>query len=158
MITERIEDYLEALNFIIKNKGYAKVKDISSYFNIAPSSVTEMFQKLEKKGYINYEKYGGATLTKKGETIAINTRKKHKTICKFLKIFDVPDHIANEDACRIEHVVHKKTMLRLTQFVEFIEQYETKPKWLDHFTQYYTDGSLPLCDRILKTDSKNKEF
>ena len=148
MATERTEDYLEALYFIIKEKGYAKVKDIANYFNISPSSVTEMFQKLEKQEYINYEKYGGATLTKKGEQIAVNTSKKHTTIYNFLKIFDVPDTIANEDACRIEHVVHKKTMLRLTQFVSFIEHYEQQPRWLDHFKQYYMNGTLPKCERI----------
>jgi len=148
MTTDRIEDYLEALNFIIKKKGYAKVKDIASYFDISPSSVTEMFQKLEKQGFVNYEKYGGATLTKEGEKIAINTRKKHDTIYQFLRIFDVPSDAANEDACRIEHVVHKKTMLRLTQFVSFINKYEKKPKWLEHFQQYYTTGSMPDCERI----------
>ena len=150
MTTERSEDYLEAMSFIIKDKGYVKVKDIASYFNISPSSVTEMFQKLEKQGYINYEKYGGATLTKSGDVIAVNTRKKHTTIYKFLKIIDVPDTIANEDACRIEHVVHKKTMLRLTQFVSFVEKYEQKPRWLDHFQQFYTTGALPECERIAK--------
>jgi DtxR family Mn-dependent transcriptional regulator len=148
MVTERIEDYLEALNFFIKKKGYAKVKDISTYFEISPSSVTEMFQKLEKLGYINYEKYGGVTLTKNGEDIAINTRKKHDTLYKFLQIFDIPDDIANEDACHIEHVVHKKTMLRLTQFVEFINSYEKKPRWLEHFQLYYKTGTMPRCDRI----------
>ena len=148
MVTERIEDYLEALYFIIKKKGYAKVKDISTYFGISPSSVTEMFQKLEKQGYINYEKYGGATLTKNGEEIAINTRRKHDTLFKFLQIFDIPDDIANEDACHIEHVVHKKTMLRLTKFVEFINNYDNKPRWMEHFQQYYTTGTMPKCDRI----------
>lgn len=148
MVTERTEDYLEALYFIIKKKGYAKVKDISTYFEISPSSVTEMFQKLERQGYINYEKYGGATLTKDGENIAKTTQKKHDTLLNFLKIFDIPEDIANEDACHIEHVVHKKTMLRLTQFVEFIDKYETKPRWLEHFQQYYTTGSMPECDRI----------
>ena len=150
MITDRIEDYLEALNFIIKKKGYAKVKDIASYFDISPSSVTEMFQKLEKQGFVNYEKYGGATLTREGEKIAVNTRKKHDTIYRFLRIFDVPNDVANEDACRIEHVVHKKTMLRLTQFVSFINKYDKKPRWLEHFQQYYTTGSLPECERIEK--------
>jgi DtxR family Mn-dependent transcriptional regulator len=148
MTTDRVEDYLEALNYFIEEKGYAKVKDISRYFDIAPSSVTEMFQKLAKKGYINYEKYGGATLTKEGKTIAIKTRTKHNTIYQFLKVLDIPDNIANEDACRIEHVVHKKTMLRLTQFVNFIKRFDEKPKWLEHFEQYYKTGSFPKCERI----------
>jgi DtxR family Mn-dependent transcriptional regulator len=147
MPTERIEDYLEALNFIIKKKGYAKVKDISEYFNISPSSVTEMFQKLESLGYINYEKYGGATLTKKGEEIAITTRKKHDILNKFLQIFDIPEEIANEDACHIEHVVHKKTMLRLTQFVEFINKFEKNPQLIEQFKEYYSTGTIPESGR-----------
>ena len=86
MATERTEDYLEVLDVIISEKGYAQVKDVSKILGVGPSSVTEMFQRLGETGYINYEKYSGVTLTSKGKIIAKKTRKKHETLKNFLLI------------------------------------------------------------------------
>ena len=74
MTTERDEDYLKAIASIAEDKGYAKVKDVAKELELGPSTVTGMFKKLDKEGYINYEKYGGVTLTEKGIEVAEKTR------------------------------------------------------------------------------------
>jgi DtxR family Mn-dependent transcriptional regulator len=145
MATERNEDYLEVLDDIISEKGYAKVKDVSKILGVGPSSVTEMFQKLSETGYINYKKYSGVTLTAKGKKIAKKTRKKHDTLINFLLIIGVDKEIANEDACRIEHVVNSETMNRLTKFVDFVQHFNEGPKWLDHFKHFYETGEYVEC-------------
>jgi len=145
MATERTEDYLEVLDAIIIEKGYAQVKDVSKILGVGPSSVTEMFQKLSEAGYINYEKYGGATLTTKGKTIAKKTRKKHNTLKEFLLILGVNEKIADADACRIEHIVNPETMDRLTKFVEFVQRFKEGPRWLDHFKYFYETGEYVEC-------------
>jgi len=145
MTTERTEDYLEALDIIIEKKGYAQVKDVTKFLSVGASSVTEMFQKLGEAGYINYEKYSGVTLTSKGKNIAKKTRRKHDTLKKFLLIIGVDEKIANEDACKIEHIVNPKTMDRLTKFVEFVKRFEDSPKWLDHFKHFYETGEYIEC-------------
>lgn len=150
MPTERTEDYLEALIHIIEEKGFAKVKDVSEYLTISPSSVTEMFQKLKKTGFINYEKYRGVTLTKKGLDVAKRTKKRHETLREFLCILGVPESIANEDACRIEHVIHPETMQRLTKFVSFVQDFKGRSHWLNHFNHYYTAGKHFKCKTIEK--------
>ena len=111
MPTERIEDYLEAIQLITTKKGYARGKDVAELLGISPSSVTEMFQKLSKKGYINYEKYSGVTLTDKGRRIAIKTQRIHDTLERFLLILGLDENIAKEDACRIEHVLNPETLI-----------------------------------------------
>jgi DtxR family Mn-dependent transcriptional regulator len=63
MTTSREEDYLEAILHIVDKKGYAKVGDISRHLHCSAATVTEMFGRLSEKGYVNYEKYGGVTLT-----------------------------------------------------------------------------------------------
>jgi DtxR family transcriptional regulator, Mn-dependent transcriptional regulator len=150
MPTERTEDYLEALVFIIEENGFAKVKDVAEYLSISPPSVTEMFQKLKENGFINYQKYRGVTLTKKGLDIAMKTKKKHETLREFLCILGVPESIANEDACRIEHVINPETMKRLTKFVSFVQDFEEKPRWLNHFRHYYSTGKHFECKRFEK--------
>jgi DtxR family transcriptional regulator, manganese transport regulator len=129
MTTERIEEYLEVLDEIIELKGYAKVKDIAANLSISPPSVTEMLQKLDEKGFINYEKYSGVTLTNKGKELASKLRKKHKTLKQFFEFIGVPQDIADEDACRIEHVINKITLNQLSRFLLFMQQSKIQEVW-----------------------------
>jgi DtxR family Mn-dependent transcriptional regulator len=144
-VTERTEDYLEAIDTIMEKKGYARVKDVSDVLGVALPSVTEMFQKLSEAGYINYEKYSGVTLTEGGKRIAKITREKHRILKEFLLILGVDEIVADADACRIEHVVNPETLDRLTKFVEFVHAKEEGPLWLDHFIYYYKTGEYIDC-------------
>lgn len=150
-VTERTEDYLEAIDTVVERKGYARVKDVSDMLGVALSSVTEMFQKLSDAGYINYEKYSGVTLTEPGREIAKKTKERHNILKEFLSILGVDDTVADDDACRIEHVVHPETVDRLTIFVEFVRQKEEGPLWLDHFKYFFETGEYIECspeDRV----------
>jgi DtxR family Mn-dependent transcriptional regulator len=142
MTTERTEDYLKAIEKIIEKKGYAQVKDISRELDLSSPSVTGMFQKLTKMGYINYEKYGGVTLTAEGEKIAKKTMEKHSTIRDFLLIIGLEEEIANHDACRIEHILTSQTFDRFTKFVEYMNSSEELSLCLDHFKYFYDTGEL----------------
>lgn len=144
-VSGRTEDYLEAIHTVVEKKGYARVKDISDILEVALPSVTEMFQKLSDAGYINYEKYSGVTLTETGREIAKKTKEKHRILKEFLLILGVDDGVADSDACRIEHVVDPETLDRLTKFVEFVNQREEGPRWLDHFKYFYETGEYIEC-------------
>ncbi|RLF40645.1 MAG: metal-dependent transcriptional regulator [Thermoplasmata archaeon] len=148
MTTERIEDYLEVIQLIVDKKGYARGKDVAQLLGISPASVTEMFQKLSKNGYINYEKYSGVTLTERGKKIAVKTQRTHDTLERFLKILGLDEDIAREDACRIEHVLNPETIERLKKFVEFVQHLEETPIWLNRFKHYYETGEYLKCDKL----------
>ncbi|MCI0482096.1 MAG: metal-dependent transcriptional regulator [Candidatus Dadabacteria bacterium] len=145
MATKRTEDYLEAINTVVRRKGYAKVSDISKILAVGPPSVTEMFKKLSDEGYVNYERYSGVTLTPKGRKIAEETRTKHNTIKEFLLILGIEEAIADEDACKIEHTVNPETMSRLTNFVSFVKKKDDNPRWLDHFRYFHETGRYVEC-------------
>lgn len=50
-----MEDYLEVIYELIKQKGYATPVDISEYLSVSSPSVTKMVQRLYEQGYLNYE-------------------------------------------------------------------------------------------------------
>jgi len=112
-----IEDYIELIYDLQKEKKRVHTNDIASAFDITPASVTEIFQKLSEKGYIDYEKYNGAILTKKGEKLAIKTLNRHNQLKEFLIILGVDDKTAEIDACEMEHILHKSTMEAIIKFV-----------------------------------------
>jgi Mn-dependent DtxR family transcriptional regulator len=117
-----VEDYVELLYNLQKDKKVVHTNDIAYELDIKPSSVTEIFQKLNKEGYLNYEKYSGVTLTEKGKKIALDTKKKHNKITEFLIILGVDEKIAENDACEMEHILHPKTMEKIIKFVEDVKR------------------------------------
>ena len=143
MSSQSVEDYLEAIYRIIEKKGYARTTDLAKVLNLSPSSVTGMFKKLSEEGYVNYEKYGGITLTEKGRVLAHKVDGRHKTLSMLLTVLGVPEDIADDDACRIEHNVSKKTMSVLKNLLEFMQHCKLHPEWMKHFEHYSKKGTCP---------------
>ena len=150
MRKKTIEDYVEEIYNLQNEKGRVKTNDIALALDITPASVTEIFQKLSNEGYIHYKKYNGVNLTKKGELIAVETLKRHDTLKKFLMILGITEETANEDACRIEHVVNKETMNRLKKFVDFVTNLNDVTDWFDRFKYFYETGEIIKKNKKIK--------
>jgi DtxR family Mn-dependent transcriptional regulator len=94
---------------------------------------------------VKYEKYRGVTLTKKGRKLAEDTREKHDMLTELLTLLGLDDVTAEEDACKIEHILSKETSNRLSKFVEFINHPKGTPRWLEHFDYFYRTGRYVDC-------------
>ena len=145
MRKKTIEDYVEILYELQKDKKLVHTNDIANALNIRPSSVTEIFIKLSNEGYLNYKKYSGVNLTKKGEKLALNTKKKHNTLKEFLIILGVDKEIAESDACEMEHILHPSTMETIIKFVEVVQQCGITPYWLRRLKKFINTGKLSKC-------------
>jgi len=124
---------LEIISELVELKGYATTLDISRYMNVSPPSVTKMLQKLDEKGYLEYEKYHGINLTEKGEQIANTIRQKHGLLLDFFEILGVGIDIANQDIEGIEHHLNPKTIRQLRKFITFLK---SNPKIIDEFCRF----------------------
>ncbi|MEC7712007.1 MAG: iron dependent repressor, metal binding and dimerization domain protein [Thermoproteota archaeon] len=129
----RREDYLEIISELVGLKGYATTLDISRYMNVSPPSVTKMLQKLDKDGYLEYEKYHGINLTSKGNQVAETIRQKHSTLLEIFEILGIKKDIANQDVEGMEHYLNPKTIKRLRKFLVFLK---SNPKIIDEFNEF----------------------
>jgi|SRR4051794_3242510 Mn-dependent DtxR family transcriptional regulator len=116
-----MEDYLEVIYELIRQKGYATAVDISESLNVSSPSVTKMLQRLDENKYLRYEKYRGINLTHEGIVVAENIRQKHGLLAEFLKMIGVDENIANLDAEGIEHHIHPETLKKLEVFVNNVK-------------------------------------
>jgi len=109
---ERVEEYLETILDIQKEGKVAKTKEIADRLNIKPSSVTEMLNKLSEMGYIEYQPYKGATLTKKGYIVAARIKRNYQIFTKFFKEFlEIEDEEkVHELSCTLEHIVDNEVI------------------------------------------------
>ena len=102
-IHESAEDYLEQILMLLEKKGHARSIDIANERNVSKPSVSIAMKKLRENGYITMSSDGMISLTDKGYAIARRIYDRHQALTKYLVQLGVPEEIAREDACKIEH-------------------------------------------------------
>ena len=84
MNSQSEEDYLKAIYHLEMDYDSISTNSVADYLDMKPSSVTDMLKKLADKKYINYQKYKGSSLTRKGNLIALSIIRKHRLWETFL--------------------------------------------------------------------------
>lgn len=105
-----MDDYLEQIFHLIEDKGYARPIEISQNLGISQASVTNMLKRLDDEGLVKHIKYRGTTLTEKGHTIATEIIRRHETLTRFLRLFEVDEETIYKDVEGMEHHVSKHTL------------------------------------------------
>lgn len=102
-----------------ESAGKVRITDLAKRLGIAKASATQAMGSLANLKLIRQERYGPIELTRLGREYAVNIRKRHRTIRKFLvDVLGVPSRVADKDACLMEHVISPVTMNRLVEFLE----------------------------------------
>lgn len=102
-IRESAEDYLEQILMLLENKGHARSVEIAAGLNVTKPSVSVAMKKLRENHYITMSEDGLISLTDKGYAIARKIYDRHQALTKYLVQLGVPEEIAREDACKVEH-------------------------------------------------------
>lgn len=105
---ESAEDYLERILMLTQKNGKVKSIDIAEDMHYSKASVSIAMKKLKEKNYITINK-GLILLTDEGYKIASEMFERHKIISSLLIQLGVPESIALEDACKIEHNLSKES-------------------------------------------------
>jgi len=119
--SQTAEDYLERIQALIEEKGYARVVDIANSLEVKQASVTSMVQKLGELGYLNYEKYRGLVLTEKGRAVATGIQRRHETLARFFSLFGLDVQTQQRDIEGIEHHLSPATVEILADLAAFFE-------------------------------------
>ena len=120
--TPSMEDYLEAIGNLGGERKVVRVNQIGQALKVKMPSVTSALKKLSDEGLVQHEKYGYVELTPKGNEIAKETIRRHKILSRFFtQALGVDYKTAEEDACKIEHVISLASLERLVKFLEFME-------------------------------------
>ncbi len=121
-LSAALENYLEATLVLIREGKVARVRDIASYVGLSQSSVTAALKNLAKRELVNYDPYQYVTLTEEGERLAQDVLHRHEVLTDFLAtILGVDPKHAETNACRMEHVIDKDVMTRLSEFAQFVQ-------------------------------------
>ncbi len=112
------EDYLETILILTSNNSYVRSIDIATEMGFSKASVSRAVGILKADGLITIENDGQIKLTEDGLKKANSVYDKHKLIKSFLvDLLGVTEKVAEEDACKIEHVISDETCIKLKNFV-----------------------------------------
>ena len=131
MPTPSMEDYLEEIYLLIESKGYARVSDIAEAMSVNPSSVTKMVQRLDKEGYLVYQKYKTLILTTKGSNMGKRLVDLHELLERFLRIIGVNEENIYKDVEGIEHHMSKSSISKIENLVQYFEEDPARLKELN---------------------------
>lgn len=121
--TRREEEYLEALYLLWKREGVIRVKGLAEILNVKPPSIVEYLDRLARKGLVKYVRHEMITLTEEGVKVAESIYRRHEALKEFLTTFlKLPDDIAEDDACNIEHELHDLTINRILKLMCYLKE------------------------------------
>ncbi|MEZ5066512.1 MAG: metal-dependent transcriptional regulator [bacterium] len=122
-VSHSMAHYLQAVAGLKKDKGYARVGDIAERLGVSKSGVTSMLRSLQARGLVDHERYGCVELTDEGRTLATRTESNRHLLTLFFRdVLGVPEAIASEDACMIEHLVSPEAMSRLLRLTMLLAE------------------------------------
>jgi len=121
--TAAIEDYLERILELIDTKGYARVVDIAALLGISQASVTNMVQRMDAEGLIQYEKYRGLILTSSGRSVAQQIALRHGLLSEFLSLLGVDDATIQHDVEGMEHHISPKTLEAISRLTDYLRRH-----------------------------------
>ncbi len=117
-INESAENYLETILILSKKLPVVRAVDIANELDFKKSSVSIAMKNLREKEHITVTDAGYIYLTDAGREIAEMIYERHEMISKGLMALGVPQEIATEDACRIEHVISKESFEAVKKYIQ----------------------------------------
>ena len=118
IINESAENYLETILVLSKKLPVVRSVDISNELGFKKSSVSIAMKNLREKGHNTVTDAGYIYLTESGKQIADMIYERHELLSSWLVRLGVPEEIATEDACRIEHVISKESFAAIKNHVK----------------------------------------
>ncbi len=150
-LSSAMEDYLEAIYHLEKEKRIARVRDIAKRLDVKMSSVSSALKSLSSRGLITYDPHQYITLTDRGLETAQEIVRRHEIIRSFLiRVLNVEEPVAEDNACRLEHHLDPAVTDRLVHFLEFIEMCPLdQTRWQEDMAEACDD-----CLACLQTATK----
>lgn len=123
-IKDSVENYLETILVLSRRNGMVRAVDIAAYWDISKPSVSNAMKNLREQGYISVEEDGNIILTETGNALALEVFEKHLKIRDFLIYIGVNPETAEEDACKMEHVISEESFMKFKDYCQWISENE----------------------------------
>ena len=126
VLQESGEMYLETILILLQKSQFVRAIDVGEYMGYSKPSVSRAMGLLRSGGYVEVNPDGYISLTASGRAVAEKIYERHTLLAKYLMMLGVDEKTANEDACRIEHIISDTSFDALKRHMKD-GQKETEP-------------------------------
>ena len=112
------EDYLEAVLILQKKQGMVRSIDLARHMGFSKPSISHAVGVLRDGGFLTMDEDGFLHLTDIGWEVAEKIYERHLFFTEQLVFMGVDRNIAEQDACRIEHVISDESFQKLKETLE----------------------------------------
>ena len=112
------EDYLEAVLILQKKQDMVRSIDLARHMGFSKPSISHAVGVLKNGGFLTVDDDGFLHLTVIGREIAEKIYERHLFFTEQLVFMGVDRNIAEQDACRIEHVISDESFQKLKETLE----------------------------------------
>ena len=116
-VSESKENYLETILILYNRNGEVRSVDVAAELEFSKPSVSVAMKNLREDNCIKVDDNGYITLTKRGREIAERVYERHLLFTDWLVSLGVPEDIAAEDACRIEHDISAESFEAIKKYI-----------------------------------------
>ena len=116
-LQESGEMYLETILVLSRESSYVRAIDVGEYMGYSKPSVSIAMKKLRQENHITVTDAGFIYLTDSGKEIANMIYERHEFISKWLIELGVPEEIATDDACQMEHLISRESFNAIKEYV-----------------------------------------
>ncbi len=109
--------YLETIYVLSQKNSVVRSIDVADCMGYSKPSVSRAVSILKKSGYVLMNEDSSLSLTESGLKTAQKIYERHSVLTEFLKSLGVDEETADEDACKMEHVISDTTLGAIKKFV-----------------------------------------
>ena len=103
------EDYLETILVLQKKRGMVRSVDVARHMEVSKPSVCHAVATLRDGGFLRMDEDGFLHLTDIGQEVAKKIYERHQFFTEQLIAAGVDRETAEQDACRMEHVISQES-------------------------------------------------
>lgn len=117
MISVNKEKYLIEIYTNLNDEGYTRVSQLAKSLQVSVSSVSKMVKKLNDEEYIEFQRYGMISITKKGRVVCERLLKKRLVLERFLQYIGVDEENVEEEVKAIESTISTDVVQQIDHFL-----------------------------------------
>lgn len=112
------EMYLETILVLSKQKSNVRAIDVAENLGYTKPSISRALSKLKQEDYITVDEKGYISFKEKGRRIAEKIYERHELLSELLTDIGVDKQTAQNDACKIEHVISDTTFNAIKEHIK----------------------------------------
>lgn len=116
------EMYLETIYILYQKNKDVRSIDVAEYMGFSKPSVSRGVSILKRDGYLTVDANGYLELTDSGMDLAKKIYERHTILTKMLTMLGVGKEAAEDDACKMEHVISDETFKAIKNHLNRIDR------------------------------------